>query len=191
MSRARRRPWRCKFRKFNLVVDKLWFECFRNSRIGLVATRSGSCSLCYVACTSWRPTKSLYKLKEWLAKRNFAEGIFSYCEPKDKEDFVKTSSARNGELLKVRKTKLCSWKTLQKIVLKLLTDGHVDVSEELKDLYSIYQQEIHASTYTSGAPRTQSKIVYDTKLPPIYNRTWIIESIFVRCVNNSTLYFQT
>lgn len=53
----------------------------------------------------------------------------------------------------------------------LMQDGRVEVSDELKDLYSIYQQEIHASTYTSGAPRTQSRLVYDTKLPPIYKRT--------------------
>lgn len=50
-------------------------------------------------------------------------------------------------------------------------DGRVEVSDDLKSLYSEYQQEIHASTYTSGAPRTQSRIVYDMKLPPIYKRT--------------------
>lgn len=35
----------------------------------------------------------------------------------------------------------------------------------------MYQQEIHASTYTNGQPRAQSRIVYDTKLPPIYSRS--------------------
>lgn len=50
-------------------------------------------------------------------------------------------------------------------------EGNVNISEELKDLYSVYQQEIHASTYTGGAARAQSRIVYDTKLPPIYKRT--------------------
>ncbi|CAG9807399.1 unnamed protein product [Chironomus riparius] len=53
---------------------------------------------------------------------------------------------------------------------RLIEDGRVEISEELRDLYTIYQQEIHASVYTS-LPRTQSRMVYDTKLPPIYNRT--------------------
>jgi hypothetical protein len=61
-------------------------------------------------------------------------------------------------------------KSTYSIVFLIYVDGRVEVSEELKDLYSIYQQEIHASVYTS-LPRTQSRMVYDTKLPPIYNRT--------------------
>lgn len=48
----------------------------------------------------------------------------------------------------------------------------MEISDELKDLYTIYQQEIHASIYTS-VPRTQSRMVYDTKLPPIYKRTYV------------------
>lgn len=60
---------------------------------------------------------------------------------------------------------------LIKSILFPVQDGRVEVSDELKDLYSIYQQEIHASTYTSGTSRTQGRIVYDMKLPPIYNRT--------------------
>ncbi|CAO1436451.1 unnamed protein product [Diamesa hyperborea] len=54
---------------------------------------------------------------------------------------------------------------------RIIEEGKVNISEELKELYSMYQQEIHASTYTNGQARAQSRIVYDTKLPPIYSRS--------------------
>jgi kinesin family member 18/19 len=51
-------------------------------------------------------------------------------------------------------------------------DGKVDISDELKELYSVYQQEIHASAFSTGSSsqRPSSRFSYDTKLPPIYNR---------------------
>lgn len=49
----------------------------------------------------------------------------------------------------------------------------MELPPELKDMYALYQQEIHASTYTSGSgsgatPSTAAS--YDRKLPPIYKR---------------------
>lgn len=35
---------------------------------------------------------------------------------------------------------------------RLIEDGKVAMPEELKELYALYQQEIHASTYTTGSP---------------------------------------
>lgn len=51
---------------------------------------------------------------------------------------------------------------------KLIEDGKVELPDELRELYSLYQQEIHASTYNGmlSSPRE----LYDRKLPPIYTR---------------------
>lgn len=49
----------------------------------------------------------------------------------------------------------------------------MELPEDLRELYALYQQEIHASTYTAsthtastGGPRGVT--LYDTKLPPIF-----------------------
>lgn len=49
------------------------------------------------------------------------------------------------------------------------TEKKVDLPEELRELYSMYQQEIHASIYN---PRSSSSYreLYLSKLPPIYPR---------------------
>lgn len=51
---------------------------------------------------------------------------------------------------------------------KLIEDGKVDLPEDLRELYSLYQQEIHASTYTG--PISSPRELYERKLPPIYTR---------------------
>ncbi|XP_049279713.1 kinesin-like protein KIF19 [Anopheles funestus] len=57
---------------------------------------------------------------------------------------------------------------------RIIEEGKVDIPEDLRELYALYQQEIHASTYnggintpTSGFPRDA---LYDTKLPPIFGQ---------------------
>ncbi|XP_055632179.1 kinesin-like protein KIF19 [Toxorhynchites rutilus septentrionalis] len=52
---------------------------------------------------------------------------------------------------------------------RILEDGKVELPDDLREMYALYQQEIHASTYTSGM-QTASREYYDTKLPPIYHR---------------------
>lgn len=54
---------------------------------------------------------------------------------------------------------------------KLIEDGKVDLPEELRELYSLYQQEIHASTY-NGSLSSPSEL-YQRKLPPIYPRGYV------------------
>ncbi|XP_065072856.1 kinesin-like protein KIF19 isoform X2 [Ochlerotatus camptorhynchus] len=49
---------------------------------------------------------------------------------------------------------------------RIIEEGQVDLPEDLRELYALYQQEIHASTYTSGL-YTASRDYYDSKLPPI------------------------
>lgn len=51
---------------------------------------------------------------------------------------------------------------------KLIEDGKVELPDELRELYSLYQQEIHASTY-NGALNSPREL-YERKLPPIYPR---------------------
>ncbi|XP_037027783.1 kinesin-like protein KIF19 isoform X2 [Bradysia coprophila] len=51
---------------------------------------------------------------------------------------------------------------------KLIEDGKVDLPEQLRELYSLYQQEIHASTY--AGPISSPRELYERKLPPIYTR---------------------
>lgn len=51
---------------------------------------------------------------------------------------------------------------------KLIEDGKVDLPDELRELYSLYQQEIHASTYNGAL--SSPRDLYDRKLPPIYGR---------------------
>lgn len=116
------------------------------------------------------------KRKGWQGRQSFEGETFSCSGPKDRGDCVKISSARNEELSKVfwiANSKQTNKHRLNfsSSFFRLIKDGRVEVSNELRDLYSEYQQEIHASTYTSGAPSTQSRIVYDMKLPPIYKRT--------------------
>jgi hypothetical protein len=93
----------------------------------------------------------------------------SCCEQNDSDDCARTSSARREELSRVIITAQNGFYNFRYIGHSF-SDGRVEVSDELKDLYTVYQQEIHASVYTS-LPRTQSRMVYDTKLPPIYSRT--------------------
>lgn len=40
---------------------------------------------------------------------------------------------------------------------RLIEDGRVAMPEELRELYALYQQEIHASTYTTGSPTRASE----------------------------------
>lgn len=51
---------------------------------------------------------------------------------------------------------------------KIIEDGRVELPDELRELYSLYQQEIHASTYTGAL--SSPRELYDRKLPPIYTR---------------------
>uniref|UniRef100_A0A1A9ZK46 Kinesin motor domain-containing protein n=1 Tax=Glossina pallidipes TaxID=7398 RepID=A0A1A9ZK46_GLOPL len=44
---------------------------------------------------------------------------------------------------------------------RLIEEGNVDLPDELRELYGLYQQEIHASTVTAT-------VSYERKLPPIY-----------------------
>lgn len=52
------------------------------------------------------------------------------------------------------------------LIICCILEGKVDLPEDLRELYALYQQEIHASTYTSGL-YTASRDFYDSKLPPI------------------------
>lgn len=52
---------------------------------------------------------------------------------------------------------------------KIIETGNVELPEELRELYSLYQQEIHASTYTGSL--SSPREIYDRKLPPIYKRS--------------------
>jgi hypothetical protein len=138
-----------------------------------------------VVCMNWKLIKSHFKLKDLHVKRNCDDVIYSCCAPRDKEGFARISSALNEDSLKVN-IHSCHARNLDfffsffccnfmNIVIyihnQIVLDGRVEISDELKDLYTIYQQEIHASVYTS-LPRTQqNRMVYDTKLPPIYNRS--------------------
>lgn len=50
-------------------------------------------------------------------------------------------------------------------------EGKVELPEDLRELYALYQQEIHASTYNSGLYTAASRgDYYDSKLPPIHQR---------------------
>lgn len=51
---------------------------------------------------------------------------------------------------------------------KLIEEGRVEMPEELKELYSLYQQEIHASTYTGTMPPSTRDPYADRKLPSIH-----------------------
>lgn len=44
---------------------------------------------------------------------------------------------------------------------RLIEEGNVELPDELRELYGLYQQEIHAGTVTATA-------AYERKLPPIY-----------------------
>ena len=44
---------------------------------------------------------------------------------------------------------------------RLIEEGNVELPDELKELYGLYQQEIHAGSVTATA-------AYERKLPPIY-----------------------
>uniref|UniRef100_A0A8D8F912 Kinesin-like protein KIF19 n=3 Tax=Culex pipiens TaxID=7175 RepID=A0A8D8F912_CULPI len=62
---------------------------------------------------------------------------------------------------------------------RIIEEGKVELPEDLRELYALYQQEIHASTYTSGlqtaisggTPYSSGRDFYDNKLPPIYQRS--------------------
>lgn len=49
------------------------------------------------------------------------------------------------------------------------TDKKVELPEELRELYAMYQQEIHASIYNPRS-NTSYRDLYLSKLPPIYTR---------------------
>lgn len=49
-------------------------------------------------------------------------------------------------------------------------EKRVELPEELKELYSVYQQEIHASIYNNPRSSTSYRELYLNKLPPIYPR---------------------
>lgn len=51
---------------------------------------------------------------------------------------------------------------------KLIEEGRVEMPDELKELYSLYQQEIHASTYTGTMPPATRDGLADRKLPSIH-----------------------
>nr|XP_029709616.1 kinesin-like protein KIF19 isoform X2 [Aedes albopictus] len=52
---------------------------------------------------------------------------------------------------------------------RIIEEGKVELPEDLRELYALYQQEIHASTYNSGL-YTANRDYYDSKLPPIHHR---------------------
>uniref|UniRef100_A0A182YH28 Kinesin motor domain-containing protein n=1 Tax=Anopheles stephensi TaxID=30069 RepID=A0A182YH28_ANOST len=52
---------------------------------------------------------------------------------------------------------------------RIIEEGKVEMPEDLRELYALYQQEIHASTYNSGM-QTASGGFYDAKLPPIFGQ---------------------
>lgn len=54
---------------------------------------------------------------------------------------------------------------------KIIETGNVELPDELRELYSLYQQEIHASTYTGSL--SSPRDIYDRKLPPIYKRSYV------------------
>lgn len=47
---------------------------------------------------------------------------------------------------------------------RLIEDGQVELPDELRELYSLYQQEIHSSSVSTGVGSS-----YERKLPPIYS----------------------
>ncbi|XP_053678627.1 kinesin-like protein KIF19 [Anopheles nili] len=56
---------------------------------------------------------------------------------------------------------------------RIIEEGKVELPEDLRELYALYQQEIHASTYTSGmqtATGSSRHVLYDAKLPPIFGQ---------------------
>lgn len=71
---------------------------------------------------------------------------------------------------------------------RLIEDGKVTMPDELKELYALYQQEIHASTYTPGSPSrgefygaggTAGGGMADRKLPAIYWKGCVFVFLFV------------
>ncbi|XP_058826212.1 kinesin-like protein KIF19 [Topomyia yanbarensis] len=52
---------------------------------------------------------------------------------------------------------------------RIIENGNVELPDELRELYALYQQEIHASTYTSGR-KTAGYEYSDSKLPSIYHK---------------------
>lgn len=51
----------------------------------------------------------------------------------------------------------------------LFTEKHVELPDELREMYAIYQQEIVASIYSPRASSSHREL-YQSKLPPIYPR---------------------
>ncbi|XP_058445584.1 kinesin-like protein KIF19 isoform X2 [Malaya genurostris] len=52
---------------------------------------------------------------------------------------------------------------------RIIEEGQVELPDDLRELYSLYQQEIHASTYTNGR-QTAGCEYSENKLPPIYHK---------------------
>uniref|UniRef100_A0A182Q0K9 Kinesin motor domain-containing protein n=1 Tax=Anopheles farauti TaxID=69004 RepID=A0A182Q0K9_9DIPT len=56
---------------------------------------------------------------------------------------------------------------------RIIEEGKVEMPEDLRELYALYQQEIHASTYNSGMQTAAGggfprDALYEAKLPPIF-----------------------
>lgn len=70
---------------------------------------------------------------------------------------------------------------------RIIEDGKFELPDELKDLYSLYQQEIHASTFVPNVSTPRE--LYEGKLPAIYSRRYICLniSIFVLTIGISLI----
>ncbi|XP_058063825.1 kinesin-like protein KIF19 [Anopheles bellator] len=54
---------------------------------------------------------------------------------------------------------------------RIIEEGKVELPEDLREMYALYQQEIHASTYTKTATGAANReLHYDAKLPPIFGQ---------------------
>uniref|UniRef100_A0AAG5DQS7 Kinesin motor domain-containing protein n=2 Tax=Anopheles atroparvus TaxID=41427 RepID=A0AAG5DQS7_ANOAO len=75
---------------------------------------------------------------------------------------------RDLQLLKAeRQRRLCE--EIISTQRRIIEEGKLELPEDLRDLYALYQQEIHASTYTAGThTATREEALYDAKLPPIF-----------------------
>ncbi|XP_021913192.1 kinesin-like protein KIF19 isoform X2 [Zootermopsis nevadensis] len=72
---------------------------------------------------------------------------------------------------------------------KLMEEGRVTLPPDLQELYRLYQQEIHASTYTDASPSYESGVPFSSytrdkdKLPPIHPSA---EPLFHRSMRRDT-----
>lgn len=54
---------------------------------------------------------------------------------------------------------------------RIIEEGKVELPDELKYLYALYQQEIHASSFVPNVSTPRE--LYDGKLPAIYSRRYL------------------